>query len=160
MHARLLWSSVVRLPIPACLFIKVGVTRHMHAPIHQIVGVVALDALVVADEDHGEATIVELAKLQTGGLDVDHTPECPQMLHNRLPSVPCLERCHAVQALGGTTIPQVHRTIQPLPPQSGSAAPQSRSVTGCTAIVIRTEPMVQPVKDRTRSSRSFVQSNR
>lgn len=63
--------------------------NHMPALVHWIIGEVALDAFV----------IVDLAGVQADILDVDQ--KYAHVVHEQLPSVPCLERCHDIWALGG-----------------------------------------------------------
>lgn len=46
-------AALAGLLIPVLLFVKDGVLCHIQTLIHMIISVVALDTLVIADEDHG-----------------------------------------------------------------------------------------------------------
>jgi hypothetical protein len=80
-----------RAPIPRHVLIEDDVAGHVHALRHRVINPISLGIGLVADEDHGSTTVVELLLVRSHHLDMGHTPKGAQVMYGQLPAMVCLE---------------------------------------------------------------------
>jgi hypothetical protein len=79
-----------------------------------VVSTVCLGAALVADEDHLAAMVLQLLQVRRRVSHIYNAPEHPEVVHHRLPTMPRLERSHAINALHQTPIQDIHSDVHRL----------------------------------------------
>jgi hypothetical protein len=82
-----------------------------------IVHTVRLAVALIANEDHLAAMVLQLLQVQRRVPHIHDAPERLDVVHRRLPSVPCLERSHAINALRRTPVQDIHSGVHRITPE-------------------------------------------
>ena len=67
----------VHAPLPPRYLVEDGIAADVDAAFRWVIYPICFGSRLIADEDHRSAVIVELLRVWTGDLDMDHTPKGP-----------------------------------------------------------------------------------
>ena len=107
----------VRAPLPPCFLVEDGVTADVDSACDWVIYPICFGSRLIADENHGLAAIIELLRVRTGGLDMDHAPEGPQMMYCRCGAIPQLVWRSPAGASRRRPVEDVDSRVGGLPPE-------------------------------------------
>ena len=107
----------VRAPLPPRFLVEDGVAADVDATCSWDIYPICFGSRLITDENHGSAAIIELLRVWTGGLDMDHAPEGPQVMYRRCGAIPQLVWRSPVGASPRRPVEDVDCRVGGLPPE-------------------------------------------